>query len=52
MLGDQINEGEPLGTIYCRDEAQAASISANLRNAYKITDEKPQKLELIKEIVS
>ncbi len=52
MLGDEIKSGETLGVIYCRDAAQAASIGENLRNAYKITDEKPEKLELIKEIIS
>ena len=50
-LGDAVKKGESFGMIYCRNQSQADSISENLRNAYKIGEEKPQNLELIKEIV-
>ena len=51
-IGDEIKENEILGILYSRDENQAHQISEKLRNAYKISVEKPQDLELIKEIVS
>lgn len=51
-LSDETQAGAPLGVIYCRSKAQAAIVYEKLANAYKITDEKPQNLELIKEIVS
>ena len=52
-LGDKIKEHEPLGTLFCRSEAQAAVVLAKLQMAYKITGEKPMpKFELIKETIS
>lgn len=51
-IGDEVFANEPLGILYSRDENQAHQISEKLRNAYKINAEKPQNLELIKEIVS
>ncbi|CAN5342680.1 pyrimidine-nucleoside phosphorylase [soil metagenome] len=51
-IGDKVKTGDLLGTIYCRHKAQAASISEKLQNAYKIDREKPQNLELIREVVN
>jgi pyrimidine-nucleoside phosphorylase len=51
-IGDLVKESETLGVLYCRDENQAASIIEKLHSAYKIADEKPKNLELIKMIVS
>lgn len=51
-LGEKVKEHEVLGTLYCRNEAQAAMILARLQMAYKISGEKPiRKFELIKEII-
>ncbi len=50
--GDKVKENEILGILYSRDENQAHQISEKLRNAYKIGGEKPQNLELIKEVLS
>jgi pyrimidine-nucleoside phosphorylase len=50
-IGDEIRAGETIGVLFCRNANQAASISEKLRNAYKIGEEKPQKLELVREIV-
>ncbi|MFN0141522.1 MAG: thymidine phosphorylase [Pyrinomonadaceae bacterium] len=47
-LGSRIRRGDALGIIYCRGQAQADSISANLSDAYKIAKEKPQVTKLIK----
>lgn len=49
-IGDEVSENEMLGILYSRDENQAHQISEKLQNAYKISVEKPQNLELIKEI--
>lgn len=50
-VGDKIKKGETLGTLYCRNQKQSDSIGEKLRNAYKISKEKPQNLELIKEVI-
>jgi thymidine phosphorylase len=50
-VGEQIKAGENLGILYCRNESQADLIREKLKNAYKITEEKPQKLKLVKHIV-
>ncbi len=50
-LGDKVKENETLGILFCRNQSQADSINEKLRDAYQISEEKPQKLELIKEIV-
>lgn len=51
-IGDKITENETLGILYSRGRNQAHQISENMRNAYKISAENPQKSELIKEIIS
>ena len=52
-IGDKVKEHEPLGTLYCRNEVQAAKILARLQMAYKIGLEKNvRKFELVKEIIS
>lgn len=52
-IGDKIKEHEPLGTLYCRNEAQAAKILAKLQMSYKIGLEKNvRKFELVKEVIS
>ena len=50
-IGDRVKKGETLGVLYCRAEKQAHLISGKLQNAYKIGKEKPQNLELIKEVI-
>ena len=50
-IGDKVKKGETLGVLYYRNANQANSISGKLQNAYKISKEKPQNLELIREIV-
>ena len=51
-IGEKVSENETVGILFCRDENQAHQISENLRNAYRISEEKPQDSELIREIVS
>ncbi|MBX7053458.1 MAG: thymidine phosphorylase [Pyrinomonadaceae bacterium] len=50
-IGDRVEKGDPLGIIYCRDRNQADSISENLQNAYKITEEIPDIPKLIRATV-
>lgn len=50
-IGDEIMDNETLGVLYCRNQDQAHEINETLQTAYKISDEKPTELQLIKEIV-
>jgi thymidine phosphorylase len=51
-LGDEVQSGETLGVIFCRNETQANLIYEKLANAYKIVDEKPlENFELIKAVI-
>ncbi len=52
-IGDKVKEHESLGTLFCRNEGQAAMILAKLQMAYKIGLEKNvRKFELVKEVIS
>jgi pyrimidine-nucleoside phosphorylase len=51
-LGDAVREHEVLGTLFCRNETQAALILAKLQMAYKISGERPvRRFELVKEVI-
>ncbi len=51
-LSDEVEAGEILGVIYCRDQAQARAIYEKMTFAYKIEDEKPTKnYGLIKKVI-
>ncbi len=50
--GDEVREDEVLGILYSRDENQAHQISEKLRNAYKISVEKTEEINLIREILN
>lgn len=53
-LGDRVEEGELLGLLHCRTDAQAKTASRRLQHAYKIADEPPaaEGSVLIKEVIS
>ena len=51
-IGDPIEKGEEIGTIFCRKKTQAERVSEKLRNAYKIASEKTPISKLVKEIIS
>jgi thymidine phosphorylase len=51
-IGDAVRAGEPLGVLFCRGEVQATLIGDNLQRAYRIAEEKTEKLSLIKQIIS
>jgi thymidine phosphorylase len=51
--GDELKAGDALGTLYCRDDIQAASAGARIRAAYTVGDEPPKApLKLIKEVIT
>jgi len=51
-LGDEVQAGETLGVIFCRNETQANLIYEKSANAYKIVDEKPlENFDLIKAVI-
>jgi pyrimidine-nucleoside phosphorylase len=52
--GEGVRAGDTLGTLYCRDEAQAAAAGARIRAAYTVGDEPPHgaPLKLIKEVIT
>jgi pyrimidine-nucleoside phosphorylase len=50
-LGTEVKINDVLGLLYCRNEQQENLIGEKLQNAYKITFEKPDNLNLIKEII-
>ncbi|HEX9927625.1 MAG TPA: thymidine phosphorylase [Pyrinomonadaceae bacterium] len=47
-IGDEIKTDEPLGVLYCRDNAQAARAGETLRKAFQIGEEPAARLSLIK----
>lgn len=52
-IGSRVAVHDPLGTLYCRNEGQAAKVLAKLQMAYKIGLEKNvRKFELVKEVIS
>ena len=50
-IGDQVSEGDTLGLLYCRDEAQAQTARERIRAAYKISGEHAHASTLIKEVI-
>ncbi len=50
-LGDRINIGDPLVTVYFNDESKLAEMTTRLHQAYKIGELPPQLEPLIKEIL-
>jgi thymidine phosphorylase len=51
--GDELRAGDALGTLYCRDDAQAAGAGARIQAAYAIGVEPPDApLMLVKEVIT
>ncbi len=52
-VGQQLSAGEPLGLLYCRPGAHAASAAARIRAAYTVGEAAPNRVpELIKEVIA
>lgn len=51
-IGDYVEAGQPLGLLYCRDEADAKAALERIRAAYVIRDEQVSAPTLIKEVIT
>ena len=51
-IGAEIKSGDPIGTVYCRNNEQFASLETKLRSAYAIAAERPQETSLILQVIS
>ncbi|MEO7673914.1 MAG: thymidine phosphorylase [Pyrinomonadaceae bacterium] len=51
-IGDSLQNGQPLGVLYCRNEEQADSIAAALRSSYKLGQEPATMPALIEAVIS
>jgi thymidine phosphorylase len=51
-IGDKVSLGEPLCTIHCHSDAQAARARAMLEESYRIADEPPaHKTSLVHRVI-
>lgn len=52
-IGDRIDAGEPIGVVYCREEAKAKGAAKRIAAAYEVGDEPPAgPPKLIKEVIN
>jgi pyrimidine-nucleoside phosphorylase len=51
-IGDRINAGAAIGTVYCRDEAKASEAVQAIQAAYEIGDAPLEELLLVKEVIN
>jgi thymidine phosphorylase len=52
-IGDQIDKGELLGTVYARDQSQARETAARIQAAYRVAEASDsQQPTLIKEVIN
>jgi pyrimidine-nucleoside phosphorylase len=53
-LGEEVRAGQQLGTLLCRDEAQAGAAAPRILKAYTVGDEPPppDSYKLIKDVIS
>src|SRR5437588_241391 len=50
-IGDEVRAGHFIGTVYCARQDCGERAAARIKAAYKIGDEAPEALELIKEVI-
>lgn len=51
-IGDEIREGDILGILYSRTEAQFNTVGDRLRDCYAVADERPEPSQLIKTVIA
>lgn len=52
-IGDEVARGEPLGTIYCKDQSKAHEAAQRIQAAYEVTDQPPAELpQLMREVIN
>ena len=43
-IGDSVNDGTTIGTVYCRDESKAREAAKRIQTAYEIGDQSPTEI--------
>ncbi|HEY2973772.1 MAG TPA: thymidine phosphorylase [Pyrinomonadaceae bacterium] len=52
-IGDRIDAGAALGTVYCREEAKAKEAAQRIQTAYEIDHQPPKEIpQLIREVIN
>ena len=52
-IGDRLDEGATIGTVYCRDESKAREGAERIRTAYEIGDQSPTEVpHLLREVIN
>jgi pyrimidine-nucleoside phosphorylase len=52
-IGSQLEAGESLGVIFCRDQAKAREAAQRISDAYSVTEDRPKEIpQLIKEVIN
>lgn len=50
-IGDEVRGGGSLGTVYCESQDRGERAAARIKAAYKIGEQAPEALQLIKEVI-
>lgn len=50
-IGEEVHAGDSIGVVFCDDAAAGEAAVARIRAAYEIGEERPQPVELIKEVI-
>ena len=52
-IGDRIDEGQGIGIVYCRDQANAAEAGRRIQAAYEISEQSPREIpQLFREVIN
>lgn len=52
-IGDRVDAGMLLGTVYCRDESKAEEAGQRIQTAYEIDDQPPEEIpQLMREVIN
>jgi len=52
-IGDAVDNGAALGTVYCSDSAKVKEAATHIQNAYQVTEQSPRELpSLFKEVIN
>jgi thymidine phosphorylase len=52
-IGDRVDTGAELGTVYCRDDSAAKEAAQRIQTAYEIGDHSPKEIpQLMREVIN
>jgi pyrimidine-nucleoside phosphorylase/thymidine phosphorylase len=52
-IGDQIDDGANIGTVYCRDDSKGREAAQRIQTAYEIGDQSPTEIpQLLREVIN